>query len=287
MFSSGSYIQRDAEGKPRRMIGLATDISSRKLMEEKLRQSEAELRKYAEEISDLYHNAPCGYHSLGPDGTFLKMNQTELNWLGYTSDEMVLKKKWTDVLTPAGVKTYEATFPVFKKRGWINNVELDLVRKDGSLLTVNVNATAIRDTDGNFVMSRSTLFDMAERKKAEEELRESEQLYRTALESSNDGVTIHRDGIYVYVNQNFLNTFGAEFRRCHRQTGGVFHPSGGPGNGAGNHPAKAGWRTHAHPLRGSRDPEGRFSHLPGSLNDPDLLQGSAGPAQFPEGHHQA
>ena len=46
------------------------------------------------------------------------------------------------------------------------------------------------------------------RKRMEEALRESEELYRTALESSNDGVAIIQDGRYVYLNQKLLDTLG-------------------------------------------------------------------------------
>jgi PAS domain-containing protein len=69
------------------------------------RRAEDDLRKYSEEISDLYNNAPCGYHSLDPDGT---------------------------------------------------------------RLPVLLNATAIKDDEGRYIMSRSTLFDMTERRQAEQ-----------------------------------------------------------------------------------------------------------------------
>ena len=66
----------------KRTVASLLDITERKAVEE-------ELKRYAEEISDLYNNAPCGYHSLGPDGTFLRINDTELRWLGYARDEVL------------------------------------------------------------------------------------------------------------------------------------------------------------------------------------------------------
>ena len=45
----------------------------------------------AAEVADLYDNAPCGYHSLDKDGVFLRVNQTELNWLGYQREELIGK----------------------------------------------------------------------------------------------------------------------------------------------------------------------------------------------------
>ena len=44
------------------------------------------------EMRDLYENAPTGYHSLDSSGLIVRMNQTELNWLGYTREEIVGKR---------------------------------------------------------------------------------------------------------------------------------------------------------------------------------------------------
>ncbi len=133
------------------------------------RQAEDDLRKYSEEISDLYNNAPCGYHSLDTDGTFLQMNDTELRWLGYTRDEVIGKMTWIDLLPPEYLDVFHKTFPVLKERGWIDNLEFELIRKDGTRLPVLLNATAIKDDKGCYIMSRSTLFDITERRQAEEE----------------------------------------------------------------------------------------------------------------------
>ena len=74
--------------------------------------------KSALEIEDLYDNAPCGYHSLDPDGIFVRVNATELKWLGYTREEVIGKLKFSDVLTPESLTVFEKNFPDFKNRGW-------------------------------------------------------------------------------------------------------------------------------------------------------------------------
>jgi PAS domain S-box-containing protein len=144
------------------------------------RRAEDELRKYSEEISDLYNNAPCGYHSLGPDGTFLQMNDTELRWLGYTREEIIGKMRWSDLLAPEYLGVYHKTFPVLKERGWMDNLEFELIRKDGTRLPVLLNATAIKDDEGRYIMSRSTLFDITERRQAEQERRVLEERLQRA-----------------------------------------------------------------------------------------------------------
>ncbi len=161
----------DENGEIWGISGLSTDITERRTIEEELRRS-------AEEIEDLYNHAPCGYQSLDENGLIVRINQTQLEWLGYSREEVVGRLHFADFLTPAGEETFRETFPRFKELGYVHGLEFDLLRKDGTVLPVLMSATAVRDTDGRLIMSRSTLFDLTERKKLEREL---EQQARTDM----------------------------------------------------------------------------------------------------------
>lgn len=160
---ANAFPDLDEAGNIRQVIVSLMDITDRERAEEDLRRS-------ADEIADLYNHAPCGYHSLGPDGTFLRVNDTELSWLGYRRDELVGKKRFQDLCTPECLKIFEKNFPEFKQRGWVKDLEFQLIRKDGSHLQVLLSATAIKDSGGNYLMSRSTLYDITDRVRAEEAL---------------------------------------------------------------------------------------------------------------------
>lgn len=170
---------RQADGRISHFLAVKEDITERK-------RSEEMLRKSTEELEDLYNHAPCGYHSLDKDGVFVRINDTELEWLGYARDEVIGKVKLPDLLTPASRENFRKAFPVFKMRGVLQDFELDLVRKDGSIMSGLANATLMRDADGEYLISRSTLFDITERKKTEDTLR---SLF-TAIEHSPIGVLI-------------------------------------------------------------------------------------------------
>ncbi len=142
---------------------------------EALKLRERLLAKNAEDLLDLYDNAPCGYHSLDPDGLIIAMNQTELDWLGYARHELIGRKHFVELLPPDGVERFEEQFATVMKPGHINGLEFEIVRKSGTQFPVILNASAITDAEGRFVSSRSTLVDITDRKRADDLLRKSHE----------------------------------------------------------------------------------------------------------------
>jgi two-component system, cell cycle sensor histidine kinase and response regulator CckA len=129
------------------------------------------MREYAEQIADLYNNAACGFHSVDSEGKYVRVNDTELRWLGYSREELIGKVRFSDLLTPLSARVFDEEFPRFKETGAIRQIELDLKTKSGAVFPVLFSATALNDAEGRFVMSRSTLLDMTERRVAEANMR--------------------------------------------------------------------------------------------------------------------
>ena len=137
---------------------------------EERRRAEIEVQRSSEQIHDLYNHAPCGYHSLDADGICVRVNDTQVNWLGYPRSDLV-GRPLVDLLPYRSATVFRKAFALIKQRGWVQDVELQLVRRDGTFLPVLMSATAVRDADDRFVMTRSTLYDLSERKKSEELIR--------------------------------------------------------------------------------------------------------------------
>jgi len=179
------------DGKPHGRRVSLRDITEHHHAIEELRASEARYRLLSEElearvqqrtaeVQDLYDNAPAGYHSLDANGRYVMINQTELSWLGYTRDEMIGRSA-LDFMTETSRNGFRKNFSLLTQHGWLQDVEFEFIRKDGSVLPVLLSATAIHDAAGNFVMSRSTLFDITERKKAEATLRQANAALASAM----------------------------------------------------------------------------------------------------------
>jgi PAS domain S-box-containing protein len=133
--------------------------------------SEKTLIKAAEEIRDLYDNAPCGYHSLDRNGVFVEINKTMMEWLGYKNKEEIIGKlRFEDVISATDLQAFRDNFPSYKKRGFVHNVELSFKKRDGTEFPVILSSTAIFDEAGEFLKSRSSSFDNTDRKLAETQI---------------------------------------------------------------------------------------------------------------------
>ena len=134
----------------------------------------------AEDLEDLYENAPCGYLSLQPDGRIAKVNKTLSTWIGIPAEQL-LGKRLHDLLNTSGRIFYETHFaPLLRMQGFFNEVALDLVAADGRKLPVLANAMERRAEDGALLFTRVTMFQAAERRRYERELVEARAAADTA-----------------------------------------------------------------------------------------------------------
>jgi PAS domain S-box-containing protein len=171
------------------------EIRDRGALERNARAREARLR-------DLYDHAPCGYHSLAADGTVVEMNATELRWLGRRREDVVGRVRYPDLLTPAARAVFAEHFPRFVATGEIHDVPLELLHVDGSVRPVAIDATAVRGPDGAFVASRSTVVDVAARRRAEAE---RDRVVSMALDLV---LVLDLDGAVVRANPAWERTLG-------------------------------------------------------------------------------
>jgi PAS domain S-box-containing protein len=134
-----------------------------------------------EDLEDLFENAPCGYVSVQANGRIIKSNRTFAVWMGYEHDHLI-GRRFQDLLNIAGKIYYETHFaPLLRMQGFFNEVALDIVRMDGAVLPVLVNAVERRDDAGELRFIRITIFNASDRRRYERELLEA----RNAAERAN------------------------------------------------------------------------------------------------------
>ncbi|MGP1386580.1 MAG: PAS domain S-box protein [Thainema sp.] len=151
----------DAEGNIIGVLGTAKDISDRK------RQALA-LEAYANEVEDLYNNAPCGYHSLDTSGRITRINNTELVWLGYPR-EAVVGQPITQFLTQASRAVFAERWAMLNQSRQTKTMQyqVTLLGSDGGHIEVLFSEQLQTDAHGNRIGSRTTVVDIRQRLKAE------------------------------------------------------------------------------------------------------------------------
>ncbi len=192
----------DVQGKGL-ICAFARDITERKRIEAALSASYAQ-------IEDLYNNAPCGYHSIDPEGRCLQINDRELAWLGYSREE-IIGKRFQELVAPNDLGVFYATFPRLKLQGSVNNIRLSFVKKDGTHLPVMLNASVVYDARGEFVRSRSVVIDYSAHELLENQLRKSEHRFRSIFEQSPIAIELYNsEGALIEANPACMDMFGVD-----------------------------------------------------------------------------
>jgi len=164
----------------------------------------------AEDLEDLYENAPCGYLSLNPDGLIVKSNHTLTRWLGMAPDAL-LGKRLRDVLSIAGQIFYETHFaPLLRMQGFFDEVALDLIRADGTPLHVLANAAERRDPEGGLLFTRVTVFRATERRRYERELVDATETAQAESRLSKGQLLAEHEA--VELREQFIAVLGHDLR---------------------------------------------------------------------------
>jgi len=125
---------------------------------------------------DIYENAPCGHISTLPDGTIIRINATLLSWLGYTSDQVVGRRRFTDLLTVGGRIHHETHFaPLLKMQGAVGGMALDMRRADRGRLAVLASSTVVHGHPDLPALIRTVVFEATDRRTYERELLQMRQ----------------------------------------------------------------------------------------------------------------
>ena len=156
----------------------------------------------------LYDNAPMPYQSLDEHGFFLDVNQKWLEYLGYQDKKEVIGTWFGDCLAPEFIDDFRKYFKIFKHDNLIDGVEFEMVRKDGSKLTVSFNGRVQHDEEGNFLCTHCIFQNITENKRTTLALQESEQRYRQLSEATFESIFMSENGICIEQNKTAEHMFG-------------------------------------------------------------------------------
>ncbi len=187
------------------------DITSQKLAEEKLRESEDKF-KYVFEHSNVGN-------SITQINGDVYVNQAFCDMLGYARDELK-GKRWQDISHPDDIEsTQKEVDDLVSGKKAATRFSKRYIRKDGTVAWVDLSSVARRDENGNLLYLMSSLVDITERKQAEsqresalEKLRESEQKFSILFQKSPVAISLARmsDNRIVDINEAFEKLTGLD-----------------------------------------------------------------------------
>jgi two-component system cell cycle sensor histidine kinase/response regulator CckA len=161
-------------------------------LEQRVNERTAELRREQRELEDFFDNATEGIHWVDGDGRIIRVNQAELDLLGYPRNEYV-GHLITEFHVDETVINDILQRLLLGER--LHNYEARLRCRDGSIKHVLVNSNSLVE-DGKFIHTRSFMRDITERKLMDEELelrvvQRTQELERMVLEQQQANEQIH------------------------------------------------------------------------------------------------
>lgn len=171
LLSRGRIIERDATGRPLRMVGMHHDITKHREVEEALRTSQAKFATMYQAMPDA-----AGISGIA-DGRYLEVNPAFCDILGYAREEVIGK-------TSRELRVWETEgerlklVEEFQRRGQVDALELRVRHRDGHIFPGQMSARRMRvgGEDCFFFLFHETVAQ----KKVEAELREANALLQQA-----------------------------------------------------------------------------------------------------------
>src|SRR5229473_8306346 len=177
-------LVRGKSGEPRYFISMVQDISEAKRATAALRESEERFRR-------TFELAGSGVAHIGMDRRFLRVNRRLCEILGYGEDEL-LRLTGRQISHPDDLDVINAQRPRLYA-GEIDSVRIEkrYLRKNGSIVWVSFSLVVEGDATGKPQYEIAIFDDITARKQAEAALRESEERFRSVVNSANEGILVY------------------------------------------------------------------------------------------------
>jgi len=162
----------------------------------------------------LFQKVPLSYQSLDENGYLIDVNNTWLETLGYSREE-VAGKCFRDFLTPEYAEKFESNLLRFKLMGKIQGVGYEAIRKDGKKISIIVDGKIAYDGHGKFKQTHCVFKDVTAQKEAEKKAQENEKLLRSMMDAITEStILLKPDGTVAYISETAAKRLKTTPEKC-------------------------------------------------------------------------
>ena len=188
---------------------LKEEIFKRWRAEEALRESEEKNKRLLESFED-------GYFEVDLAGNLTFFNESLCRMVGYSPQEMMGMNNRRYMSQETSKKVFEMFNEVFRTGKAAKAFDWELVRKDGQVRQVETSVSPVLGPEGDKIGFRGIARDVTERRLARKALEESEQKYRTILETIEDGYyEVDLEGTLTFFNEALCRVTGYSLEELH------------------------------------------------------------------------
>ncbi len=169
---------------------------------------EKALREKETFLEMIIETAPECIKLVSSDGTLLTMNRAGLDMIEADSLDQVKGKSIYSLISPEDHQAFKRLMgEVFQ--GKAGTLQFEIVGNKGGHLLLETHAAPLRNDKGGVVSLLGITRNITKRKNAEKALLESEEKYRSLVESSHDSIyLLDRDCRYLYMNKKHATRMG-------------------------------------------------------------------------------
>lgn len=129
-----------------------------------------------------FDDVPCGVLTLLPDGSIATVNERMAAWLGWTKAELGRRRFQGILSVPSRIFFETNISPLLRMQGFVDEIAMEFVGRDGARVQALVNGTERRDETGAHTLTYLAVFKATERRRYERALVETrEATERAAL----------------------------------------------------------------------------------------------------------
>jgi len=191
-------------------IGYLIDLCEKIRREWSLLRVEKLLDDRTLELRRILETSVDGIVITDTSGCIVQINSAVEKMLEYSKDEIVGKNIWE--LMPLDDKDHEKAVRIIKKlkiKERMTGVEQVWKRKDGNLFHVELNLSILKDAEGNTTGAMASIRDITDRKRAGEEIKDSEERYHSLIENAIDAIiSVNEEGVIVTFNKKAEEMYG-------------------------------------------------------------------------------